>query len=58
MTSFLSRLIAAVRIQRPRMHGLVSGGQGTLPDRIPLPSVAGLKARREVRRLLQRVSRA
>lgn len=54
--TFLTRLIDALRIQRPWSPGLVRGGKGRLPSRIALPFMQRAKARREVSMLLKRVS--
>jgi hypothetical protein len=56
--TLLTRLIEAFRIRTPWAPGVIRGGKGRLPSRIALPFAQRAKARREVARLLERMSKA
>jgi hypothetical protein len=65
LRSLFHRLIAAIRIERPRRSGLIRGGQGRLPKRNKRPKSAlhsadaqrWMAASRSVRRLLQKIAK-
>ena len=65
LRTLFHRLIAALRIKRPRRAGLIHGGQGRLPKRIKRPKPAlhsadaqrWIAASRSVRRLLQKIAK-
>jgi hypothetical protein len=56
--TLLSRILDSLRIRTPWAPGIVRGGKGRLPSRIALPFAQRAKARREVARLLERMSKA